>query len=147
MAVPLLDQLAEWYALQLPDALSWSPSGTVWQAGTPQPALAPVTVTSVPAGPDHVVTLFVSPVEVPVGRHADEVPIQIRVRGGADPTESEQLAERLRLVTRDVYNIRLPGGTWLAVARVHAGRPGYLGPDGNRRHTHVVNARLWLGQS
>lgn len=141
--LPLLDQMAALLAALLPDEVAWSPRAP-YDLGDPR---APITITRIPARPDRVVTLFLPPTEIPQDRWAAEVPFQVRVRGDADPRTSETLAQRIAGALRDVYHRRLLGGTWLGLVHVSAGRPGYLGPDGNRRHQHVLNARLFVGDS
>lgn len=140
----LLAELGQWLADQQPARLAWSPI-IPYDPADPR---APITIGLIPEQIDRGIGLAVAPMDLAQQiRAADEVPLQVKSRGlPDDPDSSEELLDVVIAELRAAHNVRLPAGTWLAVARVGAGRAGWLGQDGNRRHQHVINARLFLGR-
>ncbi|MCK9928804.1 minor capsid protein [Frankia sp. Mgl5] len=139
----LLDELAEWLAARRPDLLAWSPA----EPYDPADVRAALIVGPIPPTLDRAVGLAVAPMELGQIRGALEVPLQVRSRGRPDDlADSDQLCDAVAGELRDAHNTTLPGGTWLAVVRLNAGRPGWLGRDATRRHQHVINARLFIGR-
>ncbi|WP_441251198.1 minor capsid protein [Kitasatospora sp. McL0602] len=71
----------------------------------------------------------------------DEVGLQVRVRGGADPRVSRQLSGRIYSALHGLAGIALPDGTWLILS-VAVQTPASLGIDDVGRHEHVTNYRM-----
>lgn len=140
----LLAELGEWLAERRPSDFVWSPA-TMYDPSDPR---APITIGLIPPHIDRGIGLAIAPMDLAQNiRVADEVPLQVKSRGlPEDPTSSEELLDAVIDELRAAHNLRLPGGSWLAVVRVGAGRAGWLGQDGNRRHQHVINARLFIGR-
>lgn len=71
----------------------------------------------------------------------DEVNLQVRVRGTADPTTAEGAAQDVYDDLHGLGMLTLPGGTWLQLAVGNQGGPIYIGRDQNGRHEFTVNLR------
>lgn len=72
----------------------------------------------------------------------DEVRVQVRVRGTADPRVSRAQAQAVYdLLHGDSFRT-LPDGTVCESILGTQGGPVSIGQDGNARHEHVVNLRV-----
>jgi hypothetical protein len=128
----LLDGLARHLAAL--DLVVYDPSGAVqtddWS----------LFIDHMPPGPDLAVALtaYTGGDSDPLGAWED-TPVQVRVRGTADPHVSRVRADQLHGELHGLGPLTLPGGVWLQLSLARGGGPASMGPDANGRHEHVTN--------
>jgi hypothetical protein len=132
----VLDNLARWLALR--------GLGVYDPTGAAQTADWSVFPDDMPDSPNLVIGLFQYPGEAypDAGQPWEDVRVQIRVRGTADPTLSRSRAQAIYNAVHGLGPLELPAGLWLQLAvAVNAGVFG-LGRDPSGRHEHVCNFEL-----
>lgn len=98
-------------------------------------------VGTMPPRPDRAVALTLYDAGTTESRDdAEQARLQIRVRGGPDPRDSERRCRDIRAALHGLAGVELPDGTWLVLAT--APLPSPMGADANGRHEHVTNAAL-----
>ncbi|MFB7908112.1 minor capsid protein [Kitasatospora sp. NPDC056076] len=73
----------------------------------------------------------------------DELGLQVRARGGPDPRVSRRRCQDIYNALQGLTDTQLPDGTLLLLATA-VQTPSPLGTDGNGRHEHVVNFRIFV---
>jgi hypothetical protein len=98
-------------------------------------------VGTMPSTPDRAVALTLSWPATPESRDdSDTAALQIRVREGPDPRDSQRRCLALRDALHGLTDVELPDGTWLVLAT--APRPSPMGADSSGRHEHVTTVAL-----
>lgn len=97
-------------------------------------------VESLPDQPDRAVALFRygGPPPDPLWPW-DDVNVQVRVRGTADPRVSGDRAQAVYSALHGLSETTLPGGVWVQDATANQAGPVSIGTDPAGRHEHTVN--------
>jgi hypothetical protein len=101
-------------------------------------------IDSMPPVPDSVVVLGAYGLGEPDPLNGDdEIGLQVRARGTPDPRISRKRCQDIYSALHGLAGVPLADGTWLILATAVQTTTG-LGLDGNGRHEHVVNFRLYI---
>ncbi|MFE2019888.1 minor capsid protein [Streptomyces sp. NPDC059499] len=71
----------------------------------------------------------------------DEPRLQVRVRGGPDPSVSRLLCKQIRDELHGLGPITLPDGTLLILSIALQAAPASMGKNANDEHEHICNFR------
>jgi hypothetical protein len=115
----------------------WHPDGSAYAAGE-----TGILIRSIPPTPDRIVTLAAYPVAAGyVGLSDITVGIQVRLRGGTDPRDCDDLADDIFDLLDSTSHLTLGG---IAVVQLYRQSYASLGQDGNRRweasHNYYADA-------
>lgn len=135
--MPFTDQLLAGVAQLLADAGAgtWRPSGSYLPGDQ-----TPITVGTVPAAPDRVLTLTAYAVNDDYSLSDSTVGVQVRTRGDRDPRTVDALDDAAFDALHGLGPTTLAGGVRVVAGWRQSGSP--LGPDDSGRHQRSANFYL-----
>lgn len=89
-----------------------------------------------------VLTIYDAAIESDSKLGYDEPRMQVRVRGGPDPSVSRLLCKAIRDELHGLGPVTLPDGTLLILSIALQAAPASLGVNTNGEHEHVCNFRM-----
>lgn len=89
-----------------------------------------------------VLTIYDAAIEADSKLGYDEPRMQVRVRGGPDPSVSRLLCKAIRDELHGLGPVTLPDGTLLILSIALQAAPASLGVNTNGEHEHIVNLRM-----